>query len=411
MVPVYCVASWCSFKYTWWETYFTAIADAYEAIAIASFFSLLTFYVGPNLHDQKEYFRTLTNIKMWIPPVRRWAKRTGGPEKGPFRTPKSGLTWFNIVWTGVFQYCFVMSMLAILSIITEATHRYCRSSESPAFFHLWVRSCKVMLCELVVDNLQDTIFKTISVIVAMMSIIQTYVQMKEDLSQYNPLLKIVAIKLVIFLSFWQNFVLNILTSPNLNAITPTKYLAYPDIRVGIPMMLLCIEMAIFSVFHLFAFSYRTYIPGPHNTYKYPIPSGLQTGPLVNEIADKRLGGFLGFRAFLDAANIIDIISGVARGARWVFVGRKTRHQDKSYGPKTDGSLHDVSLENTNTEYSGSKAYEMPRVAARPDDHANLIHDAGPDPSMSPQSSPVQNQGPYADVRTPAHQALWGDNNK
>lgn len=40
--------------------------------------------------------------------------------------------------------------------------------------------------------------------VAMYCIIQFYIQIRGDLAEYQPLLKIAAIKLVIFLSFWQN---------------------------------------------------------------------------------------------------------------------------------------------------------------------------------------------------------------
>lgn len=37
----------------------------------------------------------------------------------------------------------------------------------------------------------------------MYCLIQFYIQLKGDLSEHRPLLKIAAIKLVIFLSFWQ----------------------------------------------------------------------------------------------------------------------------------------------------------------------------------------------------------------
>lgn len=42
------------------------------------------------------------------------------------------------------------------------------------------------------------------VTIAMYCLIQFYVQTKDDLVEHRPLLKVTAIKLVIFLSFWQN---------------------------------------------------------------------------------------------------------------------------------------------------------------------------------------------------------------
>lgn len=41
------------------------------------------------------------------------------------------------------------------------------------------------------------------VTVAMYCLIQFYVQLRADLAEHQPFLKVCAIKLVIFLSFWQ----------------------------------------------------------------------------------------------------------------------------------------------------------------------------------------------------------------
>ena len=43
----------------------------------------------------------------------------------------------------------------------------------------------------------------VCVTVAMYCLIQFYIQIKDDLAEHKPLLKVSAIKLVIFLSFWQ----------------------------------------------------------------------------------------------------------------------------------------------------------------------------------------------------------------
>lgn len=95
--------------------------------------------------------------------------------------------------------------------------------------------------------------------------------------------------------------------------------------MGIPSLLLCIEMAIFSIFHLWAFPWAVYdikrsrivasesIPGypqdPKNDYK---------------------GGWLGSRALMDAFNPWDLVKSVGRGFKWLAVGRRTREQDSSY---------------------------------------------------------------------------------
>lgn len=54
------------------------------------------------------------------------------------------------------------------------------------------------------DNHQCMAVECVAVSIAMYCLIQFYYQIKDDISQYSPLLKIVSIKLVIFLSFWQS---------------------------------------------------------------------------------------------------------------------------------------------------------------------------------------------------------------
>lgn len=154
-------------------------------------------------------------------------------------------------------------------------------------------------------------------------IIQFYVQTKTDLAEHRPLLKVTAIKLVIFLSFWQNLLISMLTSSG--AVKPTSKIQTPDIKVGIPAMLLCIEMSIFSVFHLWAFPWKVYdIRRSHIVAAESAPGFFPDPKTAYQ------GGTLGTRALAEAFNPWDIIKNVARAFRWISIGRKTRHHDISY---------------------------------------------------------------------------------
>ena len=95
MIPIYSTVSFLSYVYYLHAIYFEVLRDCYEAFAIASFFTLLCNYVAPSLHDQKEYFRSITP-KNWFLQFYGLQKCTGGEHKGPFRNPRSGLTWFNV---------------------------------------------------------------------------------------------------------------------------------------------------------------------------------------------------------------------------------------------------------------------------------------------------------------------------
>lgn len=186
MIPIYSTVSFLSFIFYRRAVYFQVLRDCYEAFAIASFFTLLCHYVAPNLHEQKNYFRTLTPIN-WFWGVFGLQKCTGGQNKGPFRKPRSGLTWFNIIWIGVFQYCFIRVLFTIVSVTTEYNGLYCESSLSPAFAHIWTLA-----------------FQAAAVTIAMFCIVQFYLQLRGDLAAHRPFLKVLCIKLVIFFSFWQN---------------------------------------------------------------------------------------------------------------------------------------------------------------------------------------------------------------
>lgn len=96
-------------------------------------------------------------------------------------------------------------------------------------------------------------------------------------------------------------------------IHPSPKFAEQDIKVGITALLITVEMALFSLLHLFAFSAR-----PYHLKK------------VGSRANKYSGGFLGIFAWIDAFNPWDFIKAIARGARWLVVGIRRREQDPSY---------------------------------------------------------------------------------
>ena len=110
-------------------------------------------------------------------------------------------------------------------------------------------------------------------------------------------------------------------------------------------------MAIFSVLHLFAFPWKTYSLKDTDPINAP-GSGYSGKPHYE-------GGFLGLKAFMNAANPWDIFKASARGWRWLFVGVKHRREDSSYkaggGWDTDnGVLGAVAGNDSGVYYSSTK---------------------------------------------------------
>ncbi|RYC61021.1 hypothetical protein CHU98_g5184 [Xylaria longipes] len=316
MVPIYATSAFLSLWFYWNATYYQVISEAYEAFAIASFFALMCNLVAPDLHEQKQFFRQLHPINPWLIPVNWFAKCCGG-ERGCWRTPKSGLTWFNIIWVSVYQYCFIRVAMTIVAVVTQYFDRYCESSNSPVFAHVWV-----------------ILIEAISVTIAIYGLLQHYSQFRQPLAEHKLGLKVLAIKLVVFLSFWQTVVISLATSSTLHIVSPNSKLAYPDLKVGIPSLLLCVEMALFAILHLWSFPWAQYKEDNKVTF-YPSPNpSIGIPPREKENGPKR-GGFAGIKAFGDALNVWDIVKAFVRGVRWLFVGAKRRHEDPSYQLKAD----------------------------------------------------------------------------
>ncbi|BDD62117.1 hypothetical protein MAP00_007108 [Monascus purpureus] len=329
MIPIYSVVAWLSIYFYRKSVYFGVLGNCYEAFTIAAFFSLLCYYLAPDLHMQKDYFRAI-KPKTWVWPL-TWLARCCGGERGCWRTPRSGLTWFNIIWVGVFQYCLARVSMTIVSVITEANGRYCEESLNPAFSHVWVM-CIEAAC----------------VTIAMYCLIQFYIQIKDDISQYSPFMKILSIKLVIFLSFWQTTLISFLVSSG--AIKATKTVGTTDLKVGIPNLLITIEMALFSFLHLFAFAWKP----------YTISDSMD--PYVGREVTY-YGGPFGIKAIIDSFNPWDLVKATARSIRWLFVGRKKRMLDPSYQRPDDSislrngqGMPSTSIPGTNvTAYGGAGA--------------------------------------------------------
>lgn len=252
--------------------------------------------------------------------------------------------------------------------------------------------------------------------IAMYCLIQFYIQLKDDLTEHKPLLKVVAIKLVIFLSFWQTLLISFLTSSG--AIKASKTIATPDIKIGIPSMLLCIEMAMFSVLHLWAFPWTAY-----DIKRSSIVAAESAPGFLPDPKTAYQGGFFGVKALADAFNPWDFVKASGRAFRWVTVGRRHRMEDRSYktshagdgleptrnqftafndfggrNPYDEGGGGGFSFEESNTSYTGAKTssryQSLTHRGSQDDDDNTLLSNS--------QSNPVSYPHPMERLPNPPH---------
>lgn len=197
----------------------------------------------------------------------------------------------------------------------------------------------------------------------MYCVIQFYVQFKKELAYHKPGIKVVAIKLVIFLSFWQTTAISVGTSW-FTIIHSSSKLQYPDISVGIPALLLSIEMFVFAIIHIFAYPWEPYRTGAPIVF-FPKPSAdADDARFGRENAQSApAGGFLGIMAFVDAFNFWDVVKAFGRGMRWLFVGVKRRHEDVSYQKNAAG---DIDMDGKDAESSHPLYPYQPRVGKSTD---------------------------------------------
>lgn len=222
----------------------------------------------------------------------------------------------------------------------------------------------------------------------MYCLIQFYIQLKDDLAPHRPFLKVLCIKLVIFFCFWQSLIISFLTGES-GPLKASDKIAGPDLRIGIPSMLTCVEMAIFAVLHLFAFPWKPYDLGRRHE---PLPQG--GGDAAPEALKTYARGPA--RALLSAFNPWDIIKATGRGLRWLFVGARHRKNDPSYHTKLEP------MSNKDTRYhgptfagNGEAAVEIAKPGkqgSEESDTSGLLSYAQANPFVSPQDPGAYNGG-------------------
>ncbi|OAL21554.1 hypothetical protein AYO22_07950 [Fonsecaea multimorphosa] len=327
MVPVYGVSNLLAAIYYKKSIYFLLIGNAYAAFGLASFFNLVSSYIAPDLHQQKVYFRTVTP-KKWKWPISWLQKCTGGAEKGLLRNPRSGLTWFNIIFFGVFQYCFVLMTTSIAGVIAQIFDRYCSEAPiQPAFAHIYVFPSMVTGDYSLADLSQILVFNSASAIVSSYCLVQYHDQNVNDVSEWKSKFQFFCINIVLYLSTYQTLLLSILV--RVGAFKATYYFQTPDLNVTLPATLLCAEMAIISLLHLWAYPYKPYTMNE----RWSRLDGSEASA-----SGSYQGGLLGLKAFVDVLNWWDIFKAIGRATRWMFVGRRGRHADPSYALRTDHTM-------------------------------------------------------------------------
>lgn len=320
MIPVYSIISFLSYIYYPWAMVYNTISTSYEAFALYSFFLLLRTYLDPNVQELKHdlQYRTIT---YWVWPlsydcVKRWCKLS----------PMNGLTWYWIMLFGISQYAILRPLCSILSIILEHFHLYCEITLSPAFGNFYV-----------------FLIQSLSVAVAMYCVVAFWQELKEGpaLKKNKPFQKLTCIKLVVFLVFWQSIVFQLLAVAGVIR-DQDRYWSARDIQTGLNALAVCVEMAIFAVMHIFAYTYRDYMPEDHT-----------------KVTQR-------WKLIVDAFNCWDMLKDFYKAVKWLFVGRT----------RVDQKLQDLTkAEGLYSHFNMMPMQSATRISKVDSDHPKAAHAA------------------------------------
>ena len=235
IVPLYAFSSWLSllfFSYDNYYVYFYAVRDCYEAFVIYNFLSLCYEYLGGEGNIMSEI--------------------RGRPIKSSYVYCTCCLAGhsYNIgtlrfCKQGTLQFCFIKPVMSLIVIILQAYGLYQDGDWGSKGY------------------LPITIIYNISISVALYALFLFYWGTKEILKPYDPALKFICVKSVIFLSFWQGIVLAILEKIGfIQALQSDDGIVTTEpgtVSAGYQNFLICIEMFFAAILMKFAFPISTYV--------------------------------------------------------------------------------------------------------------------------------------------------------
>eukprot|EP00249_Psilotum_nudum_P022161 c28398_g1_i1 orf=883-2328(+) len=220
MVPVYAMMSFLSLVLREKSIYFNSIREIYEAWVIYNFLSLCLAWVGgpgavvTSLSGRvlKPSWHLMTCCLPAIPLDGRFIRRC----------KQGGL-----------QFVILKPILVGVTFFLFARNKYEDGNFSAKQGYLYV-----------------TIIYTISYSLALYALVLFYVACKDLLRPFKPVPKFIIIKSVVFLTYWQGVLVFLAAKSGL--------IKDADEAADVQNFIICVEMAIAAVGHLYAFPFKDY---------------------------------------------------------------------------------------------------------------------------------------------------------
>ncbi|BCR92457.1 OSTA/TMEM184 family protein [Aspergillus chevalieri] len=272
--------------------YLQGVTEVFQGIALYAFLMLLCDFLAPTDQGKVEFFSSLETKRQWQPKKKR-----------------NGLVFLSLTWWSVLQYPIITWIAAVAQVVTQLLHRYCLGSTAPHFAHVWI-----------------TAATSLSTSVAINAIIQFYTNMKGYMKEHHPLTKLLAFKLIVGLVILEKILFLILEG--VNVLHRNEILTYVDVMMGLPEMIICVQMVPLCFLVLYAYRTKPYeiSNAPRTVALRPqeyqaVESDGDEDTLMSGFQKRYQGGWMGLNAWAAYLNPLGLLLDVISAHRMISKAR------------------------------------------------------------------------------------------
>ncbi|XP_022989393.1 protein LAZ1-like isoform X2 [Cucurbita maxima] len=241
MVPTYGVESFVSLVYPSISVHLEILRDCYESFAMYCFGRYLVACLGGEertIEFLEREGRSNTKTPLLEHSLEKGTIKHVFPMNLFLKPWKIGGWVYRVIKIGIVQYMLIKSLTSILAVVLENLGVYCEGDFN--------YKCGYPYMAVVLNFSQSW---------ALYCLIQFYAVTKEELVHIKPLAKFLMFKSIVFLTWWQGVGIALLSALDLFRSPVAQGLQF---KSSVQDFIICIEMAIASVIHLYVFPAKPY---------------------------------------------------------------------------------------------------------------------------------------------------------
>lgn len=241
MVPCYAIESYVSLAYPSFSVDCGILRDCYEAFAMYCFGRYFVACLGGE--ERTIEFMEREGGSSSNAPLLQITSGKGiinhhFPMNLILKPWRLGKWFYQLIKIGIFQYMMVKTLTAFLAVVLEAFGVYCDGEFN------W--ECGYPYIAVVLNFSQSW---------ALYCLVQFYTAIKDELAHVKPLAKFLVFKSIVFLTWWQGVAIALLYTLGLLKSPIAQGLQF---KSSIQDFIICIEMGVASVVHLYVFPAKPY---------------------------------------------------------------------------------------------------------------------------------------------------------